>query len=377
MATTSNTYTGNGSNRLFSITFPYLNTTDIDVYLNGVLQTVTTQYTFANATTVEFVTAPAAAAVVLIKRSTNDTTLAATFFSGSSIRASDLNENFDQVLYLAQETANNVTNQSTAGLQTQIDAANATAQAANSTATTANNTANGIDAKATTALSNSTNAVNTANLALPKTGGTMTGDIVLVGAPTTGLHPATKTYVDDVNTTATNALPKAGGTMTGVITYAAAQPQLVSGTAIASTSGTSIEFTSIPSWVKQITVMFNGVSTNGTAHVNVQLGSTTYQTTGYVSATSQSTGNHVTTFGFIASSNALAAELRNGIMTITNISGNTWVMGATIGVTANTSSSSGTVTLSNVLDRLRIIGSNTGSPVDTFDAGSINIMYEG
>ena len=106
MATTSNTYTGNGSNKLFSITFPYLDTTDIDVYLNGTLQTVTTQYTFANATTVEFVTAPGAGATVLLNRSTNDTTLAATFFSGSSIRASDLNENFDQVLYLAQETTN-------------------------------------------------------------------------------------------------------------------------------------------------------------------------------------------------------------------------------------------------------------------------------
>jgi hypothetical protein len=59
MATTSNTYTGNGSNKLFSITFPYLDTSDIDVYLNGTLQTITTQYTFANATTVEFVAAPA------------------------------------------------------------------------------------------------------------------------------------------------------------------------------------------------------------------------------------------------------------------------------------------------------------------------------
>jgi hypothetical protein len=110
MAITSNTYTGNGSNRLFTITFPYLNTTDIDVYLNGALQTVTTQYSFANATTVEFVTAPSNGATVLLNRSTNDTTLAATFFAGSSIRASDLNENFDQVLYIAQETNNNVAN---------------------------------------------------------------------------------------------------------------------------------------------------------------------------------------------------------------------------------------------------------------------------
>ena len=108
MAITSNTYTGNGSNKLFSLTFPYLNTTDVDVYLNGTLQTITTQYSFANATTIEFVAAPANGAVVLLKRSTNDAALAATFFPGSSIKASDLNENFDQALYIAQETVNSV-----------------------------------------------------------------------------------------------------------------------------------------------------------------------------------------------------------------------------------------------------------------------------
>jgi len=110
MATTQNTYTGNGTNKLFNITFPYLDTTDIDVFLNGTLQTVTTQYFFANATTVEFVTAPANGATVLLSRSTDDTALQATFFPGSSIKAADLNYNFDQVLYLSQETNNNVAN---------------------------------------------------------------------------------------------------------------------------------------------------------------------------------------------------------------------------------------------------------------------------
>jgi hypothetical protein len=103
MATTSNTYTGNGSNKLFSITFPYLDTTDIDVYLNGTLQTITTQYTFANATTIEFVAAPANGAVILLDRSTDDSDNPATFFPGSSIKAADLNENFDQTLYVVQD----------------------------------------------------------------------------------------------------------------------------------------------------------------------------------------------------------------------------------------------------------------------------------
>ena len=108
MAITSNTYTGNGSNKLFSITFPYLETSDIDVYLNGALQTITTQYFFANATTVEFVTAPGAGVTVLLKRSTDEATISNSFFPGSSIKAADLNDNFDQVLFLAQETNNNV-----------------------------------------------------------------------------------------------------------------------------------------------------------------------------------------------------------------------------------------------------------------------------
>ena len=113
MAITSNTYTGNGSNKLFSITFPYIETTDVDVYLNGTLQTIITQYSFANATTIEFVAAPSNGAKIYIQRTTNNDTNAATFFAGSSIRASDLNDNFDQALYTRQELIDNNWNNTT------------------------------------------------------------------------------------------------------------------------------------------------------------------------------------------------------------------------------------------------------------------------
>lgn len=128
MATTSNTYTGNGSNKLFSITFPYLDTSDVDVYLNGTLQTITTQYTFANATTVEFVAAPANGAIVKLDRSTDDSENRATFFPGSSIKAVDLNENFDQTLYVVQEINNNAVKLADPlyANKTYIDAADAT-----------------------------------------------------------------------------------------------------------------------------------------------------------------------------------------------------------------------------------------------------------
>jgi hypothetical protein len=167
MATTSNTYTGNGSNKLFSITFPYLDTSDIDVYLNGTLQTITTHYTFANATTVEFVAAPANGAVILLDRSTDDSALQATFFPGSSIKANDLNDDFDQALYIAQETANVATTATSTAAAATSTANTALSQsaAAVSTANTASSNASAAVATANTANSNASAAVSTANTA--------------------------------------------------------------------------------------------------------------------------------------------------------------------------------------------------------------------
>jgi hypothetical protein len=362
MATTSNTYTGNGTNKLFSITFPYLDTSDINVYLNGILQTITTEYTFANATTVEFVTVPGNGAVVLLERSTDDTALQATFFPGSSIKANDLNFNFDQVLYLSQETANFAANQSTAGLQTQITAATNTANTAITTANAATATANGIAATANTALSNSSAAVTTANAA----------SVTATNADTTA---------NAISAVANAALPKAGGTMTGVITYDAAQPRLVSGTSVASTSGTSIDFTSIPSWVKRITVMLLQVSTNGTSGVQIQLGdSGGVETTGYSTSGTAITGANtcaISTFtsGFAMLGTTVGAS-RSGAIVFTNIATNYWIGIGNIDEEGAGSAghTQGFKELSGTLDRIRL---TTVNGTNTFDAGSINILYEG
>jgi hypothetical protein len=377
MATTSNTYSGNGSNKLFSVTFPYLDTSDIDVFLNGTLQTVTTQYFFANATTVEFVTAPANGATVLLSRSTDDAALQATFFPGSSIKAADLNYNFDQVLYLAQETANIAANQSTAGLQTQITTATNTANTAITTANAATATANGIAGTANTALSNSSAAVTTANAASVTANNAATTANAISATASSALSTA-----NTAQTTANAALPKAGGTMTGVITYAAAQPRLVSGTAVASTSGTSIDFTGIPSWVKRVTVIYKSVSTNGASDIQLQIGSGSFTTSGYESGAikTNNSGGFSTlghTAGFLTESTVTsgATAFRNATLALTNISGNTWVHTGTM-VTAGAEShiSAGSIALGGTLDRVRITTVN-GS--DTFDAGSINILYQG
>jgi hypothetical protein len=103
MAVTQNTFTGDGSTVLFSFTFPYLETTDIKVSLDG---SVTTAYTLANATTIQFNTAPANGVTIRIYRSTANDNLAATFYPGSAIRSQDLNDNFTQNLYVNQEVLN-------------------------------------------------------------------------------------------------------------------------------------------------------------------------------------------------------------------------------------------------------------------------------
>jgi hypothetical protein len=101
MATTENLYTGDGSTVLFSFTFPYLEESHIKVSLDGAN---TTAYTLANATTVEFNTAPAVGVAIRLYRDSDTDAPEATFFPGSAIRAADLNDNFLQSLYLNQET---------------------------------------------------------------------------------------------------------------------------------------------------------------------------------------------------------------------------------------------------------------------------------
>lgn len=157
---------------------------------------------------------------------------------------------------------------------------------------------------------------------------------------------------------------------------------LQTGTAVTASS-TSVDFTSIPSWVKRITVMFSGISTNGTGQQQIQLGdSGGYEITGYVgTGTSNSTGaNPVTTnctTGFALNSTSTAAQTQQGIATICLLGSNTWVFSFVGGRdNAVTVQGAGTKTLSDTLTQLRVIGSATGSPSDTFDAGTINIIYE-
>jgi hypothetical protein len=164
------------------------------------------------------------------------------------------------------------------------------------------------------------------------------------------------------------------------ITGTSVRGGITSGTSVASTSGTSIDFTGLPSWVKRITVMFSEVSTSGTSNYLIQLGdSGGIETTGYVStgnsvSQSSSTDGSNSTAGFLISSGN-ATYLLSGIMTIALVGSNSWVSAHTGRIlTTNVQIGAGSKTLSNTLTQVRI---TTVNGTDTFDAGSINILYEG
>ena len=155
---------------------------------------------------------------------------------------------------------------------------------------------------------------------------------------------------------------------------------LVSGTAVASTSGTSIDFTGIPSWVRRVTVMFNGVSTNGTSGLRVQLGiSTGVETSGYSGGALRTSGGTLSTVGissgFDTPAFAASTEVQNGqfIVSLLQSSNNIWVCAGSLGGGTITNTTAGSKTLAGSLDRVRI---TTVNGTDVFDAGSINILFE-
>ena len=212
--------------------------------------------------------------------------------------------------------------------------------------------------------------ITSPTLVTPVLSGSVTGTYTLAGTGTLS--------------SPTISAPVLSGSVTGTYTLAgtptAGASLITSGTAQATTSGTFKDFTGIPSWVKRITVMFNGVSTVGAASTNlIQLGTSGgIEITGYISASSVT----ATTSAFQSAVTGFAiysggsADYIIGALTIHQLSTspNLWVLSGTGTVsTGYTMTAAGNKTLSGVLDRIRL---TTFNGTNTFDAGSINILYE-
>jgi hypothetical protein len=209
-------------------------------------------------------------------------------------------------------------------------------------------------------------------------GGSVTLSSGGIATDVTATFPATtgNAVVDTAVQTLTNKT-LTSPTITGAVVSSMASSVLTLGTAQASTSGTSIDFTGLPSWVRRVTVFFNGVSTNGTALPLVQLGAGSITSSGYVSTAASSDGTTVSTStaGFVVRSTS-AANALTGSITLSTMGSNIWVVAGLINNSSGggvVTSTTGGVTLSGTLDRVRI---TTVGGTDTFDAGSINIVWE-
>jgi hypothetical protein len=180
--------------------------------------------------------------------------------------------------------------------------------------------------------------------------------------------------------TVTVAAPAVAGSNTQTLVAATGTlAPLIADTAKSATS-TSVDFTGIPSWVKRITVMFNVVSTSGTSPIQIQLGDAGgVETTSYAGSAVNidgAIGGAANSTGFQLSDSIIAASTMMGIATITLLGSNLWVFnftGALGSGAGNNTVGAGVKTLSDTLDRVRI---TTVNGTDTFDAGTINILYE-
>jgi hypothetical protein len=163
-------------------------------------------------------------------------------------------------------------------------------------------------------------------------------------------------------------------TGTGTYTIAAAP---TSATAQATTSGTAVDFTGIPSTAKRITLSLAGVSTTGTSVYAVQVGAGSIQTTAYLGSAgvSASFATTATSYFDILGVVPNAASTVHGIVTLTLIGSNRWAMTSVLAFSDTNSMrfAAGSVLVTGTLDRIRL---TTAGGTDTFDAGTVNIMYE-
>lgn len=206
---------------------------------------------------------------------------------------------------------------------------------------------------------------NTARLTTTATGVTIAGD--LAGDTISGAMVSTSIAADTGSTT---KVPR----VAAVEAYVAANSKILTLATRVTASGTTVDFTGIPAGVKEIVIMFDGVSLSGTDNILVQLGDAGgFEATGYISNSGDSASQGASTVGFIVR-NTVATDTPTGSMLLHLMNAATFQWVQQHGLYRSNASAiagGGSKSLSAELTQVRITTDGT----NTFDAGTINIAY--
>ena len=156
--------------------------------------------------------------------------------------------------------------------------------------------------------------------------------------------------------------------------------QAVLGTAVSTTSGTTADFTGIPSGVNEVTVILDDITSSSAQWYQLQLGdSVGIETSGYAYSYNTFSGSAIggqqsSSNSYFQFLNAVAAgDSTSGIITLKHMGSNRWIMSSNVGSHDggyHTAIGTGTKTISAELTQIRL---KTGT--GNFTGGSFNVIY--
>lgn len=152
---------------------------------------------------------------------------------------------------------------------------------------------------------------------------------------------------------------------------------ITQGTTVATTSGNSITFGSIPAGVKRIVIILSSVSTASTSPMVIRLGDAGgIETTGYLGAVTNGTTNYTygTGSGIALQTVSAAAAVYHFTILLSLLDADTFLWNAShTGAVSDTYNGAGTKALSAELTQVQL---TTVAGNQAFDSGKMNIQYE-
>lgn len=192
----------------------------------------------------------------------------------------------------------------------------------------------------------------------------------------------TKTSTDTLTNKTLTSPTITSPTITGASMSSMSSSVLTAMTLASPTSGTTLDFTGIPSWVKRVNVIFTGLKYSASCDPMIQLGygATTYQASGYLGMVgdyASGSNSYTTGIGMVNTSSYTTSNAIHGRVELflINPASNIWVANVGCGLSGSGQGGAGafSVTLSGTLTAIRV---TSVAGTATFTTGSVNVFYE-